>query len=693
MSRCEDNHAPVDAFSMPPQQQELPHLAHPKYRPDIDGLRAVAVLAVVVYHAFPKAVRGGFIGVDIFFVISGYLISTIIFGSLAGSGFSYREFYARRIRRILPALLPVMAATCVIGWYVLLSDEFRELGKHLLASAGFVSNLALWNEAGYFDTAAETKPLLHLWSLAVEEQFYIFWPLFLGLVWRVRSGLGKSKLAWWIGVAAALSFLLNVATIHRHPEAVFYSPLSRIWELAAGALLAHSALRRTAPRGARNSEARVLAGLVLIGLGLYFIQKEKTFPGWWAMLPVLGACLCISAGPLTWLGRNVLGSRVFVWFGLISYPLYLWHWPLLAYARIVENGVPGPVVRGVAVVAAIVLAWLTYRFLERPVRKSDNPAAVRWLLIGMVALAVIGTAIFARLVPARHSDPTLQAIASASTDWGYPDTMQLVKRGGEEIYKIGDGSDRVLLLGDSHIEQYGPRAIELARIAPEKLGTLYFATRGACPAIPQLSEDRDPGCAERREHMEAFARSAEVDAVVIGGCWACYFDVGEQPPSASAPAPDHYYFREGNVRHMLRGGDGVERSFNSLEVFLKSLRAAGKKTYLVLNIPVGEGFEPKSMISGSRLGTLTAPRVDPRVALTASQKRIHDRLQQIAVASGAIVIDPMATLCNVQGQCLRTDAEGIPIYKDATHLRAAYVKRFVSFLDPVFLEPTLPQPK
>ena len=137
---------------------------------------------------------------------------------------------------------------------------------------------------------------------------------------------------------------------------------------------------------------------------------------------------------------------------------------------------------------------------------------------------------------------------------------------------------------------------------------------------------------------------------------------------------------------MLRGGDGVERSFNSLELFLKSLKSAGKKVYLVLNIPVGDGFEPKSMISGSRLGTLTAPRVDPRVMLTASQKRIHDRLQQIAVSSGAIVIDPMATLCNADGQCLRTDADGIPIYKDATHLRAAYVRRFASFVDPAITQ-------
>ncbi|MET0542419.1 MAG: acyltransferase, partial [Variovorax sp.] len=266
---------------MPPQK-EAPHLIHPKYRPDIDGLRAVAVVSVVGYHAFPDLVRGGFIGVDIFFVISGFLISTIIFGSLAGAGFSYREFYARRIRRIFPALLPVMAATFAFGWYVLLSDEFRQLGKHLLGSAGFVSNLVLWGEAGYFDTAAEVKPLQHLWSLAVEEQFYIFWPLLLGLVWRIK---GPRGLMFWMTVAAGLSFLLNVGGVHRHADATFYSPLSRIWELAAGAMLALAAMRRTTEgRAVRGAQVRSVAGLVLLGLGLSLIQKDKAFPGWWAIL-------------------------------------------------------------------------------------------------------------------------------------------------------------------------------------------------------------------------------------------------------------------------------------------------------------------------------------------------------------------------------------------------------------------------
>lgn len=667
-------------------KEEAPHLAHPKYRPDIDGLRAIAVLSVVGYHAFPSWVRGGFIGVDIFFVISGFLISTIILGSLAGKGFSYREFYSRRIRRIFPALLPVMAATFVFGWYVLLADEFSQLGKHVTASAGFVSNLVLWGEAGYFDTAAEAKPLLHLWSLAVEEQFYIFWPLLLGLVWRFKGARG---LMFWMGMATGLSFLLNVAGVHRHADATFYSPLSRIWELAAGGLLAHTAMRRTAEgRPVRGAQLRSIAGVAFIGLGLAMIQHTKAFPGWWALLPVLGACLCISAGMGAWLNRVVLGSRLFVWVGLISYPLYLWHWPLLAFARVVEGGMPPLAVRTGAVVASFVLAWLTYRFIERPIRQSEGRGAVKVLAAVMVALAVVGAVAFFKLLPPRNSDPTLQAIVSAGSDWDYPGSMRSIELEKQDIYRLGQGKERVLLLGDSHVEQYAPRAMELARTEPDRLKDLFFATRGACPPIPNLVEDRDPGCAERVDIMLRFAQSPKIDTVVLGGCWACYFDIGPQPPPPDAPPPaDRYYVREGGVRHMLRGGDGVERAYQALGTTIRSLKAAGKAVYLILNVPVGPGFEPKTMITGSRLKNISASRAGPTAPLTASQQEIHDRLKRIGQDNGAVVIDPMATLCQTPGQCTRSDGHDVPIYKDASHLRASYVRRFATFLDAAIAQP------
>lgn len=208
-----------------------------KYRPDIDGLRAIAVLAVVAFHGLPDLITGGFIGVDIFFVISGYLISTIIFEGLYKNDFYFLDFYARRIRRIFPALLLVLVMVFVFGWFELSPDEYKQLGKHIAAGAGFVSNLAYWSEAGYFDNLSETKPLLHLWSLGIEEQFYIFWPLLLWVFWKRNFNFLTTAL-----ILTIASFALNAKGVRQDSVAAFYSPHSRFWELSCGSLLAWFAL-------------------------------------------------------------------------------------------------------------------------------------------------------------------------------------------------------------------------------------------------------------------------------------------------------------------------------------------------------------------------------------------------------------------------------------------------------------------
>lgn len=220
------------------QEKNLPpasgHLVHPKYRADIDGLRAIAVLSIIVHHAFPNEIKFGFVGVDIFFVISGFLISTIIYNSLERNSFNFFDFYSRRIRRIFPALFVVLASCYAFGWFALLSDEYKQLGKHIAAGAGFISNFILWQESGYFDVASKTKPLLHLWSLGIEEQFYILWPLLVWGAWKTRFNL----LIFTIFVAA-ISFGLNLSKYHTDSVAAFYSPQTRFWELLAGALLAY----------------------------------------------------------------------------------------------------------------------------------------------------------------------------------------------------------------------------------------------------------------------------------------------------------------------------------------------------------------------------------------------------------------------------------------------------------------------
>ncbi|MGZ8289115.1 MAG: acyltransferase family protein [Telluria sp.] len=364
---------------------------HPAYRSDIDGLRAVAVLAVVVFHAFPALLPGGFIGVDVFFVISGFLITTILAREHAAGSFSFAGFYARRIRRIFPALLAVMASCLAFGWFALFPDELKQLGLHMAGGAGFLSNLVLWNEVGYFDRAADTKPLLHLWSLAIEEQFYIVWPVLLLLAHKRLNFMALAA------CLALLSFAANVGFIGAFPSATFYSPASRAWELLLGAVLACAML---APgslpvlTGEKSRNLRSFAGAALLALGLALITRGHAFPGWYALLPVLGAMLLVSAGPQAWFNRMVLSNRVLVWFGLISYPLYLWHWPLLSFAHIVESGTPSPQLRAAAVALAIVLAWLTWRFIERPLRFGAGRYKVAILAGLMTTIAAAGGAIW-----------------------------------------------------------------------------------------------------------------------------------------------------------------------------------------------------------------------------------------------------------------------------------------------------------
>jgi len=231
------------------------HLTHPKYRPDIDGLRAIAVLAVVAFHAFPSWFKGGFIGVDVFFVISGYLISTVIFENLDKETFSFSEFYARRIKRIFPALIIVLIACLVFGWFALLADEYNQLGKHVAAGAGFISNIVFWNESGYFDNVSDTKPLLHLWSLGIEEQFYIVWPFLLWFAWKRNFNI----LTITVLVCIA-SFVLNIKGIKQDVVATFYSPETRFWELLSGSLLAWVTLyKKDAYTNLRNTKPQSIA--------------------------------------------------------------------------------------------------------------------------------------------------------------------------------------------------------------------------------------------------------------------------------------------------------------------------------------------------------------------------------------------------------------------------------------------------
>lgn len=373
------------------------------YRADIDGLRAIAVIAVVVSHAVPSAVTGGFVGVDVFFVISGYLITGNILADLNNGRFQLLTFYDRRIRRLFPALLLVLTVTWIAGWVLLLPGDFKVLGRHLAASAAFVPNFMFWRDLAVTDQDVTIDILLHLWSLGVEEQYYLVWPL------MVLAVFGRwPRIALLTAALLLLSFALNIVLTFDLTEAAFYLPFPRFWELLTGSAIAFAGVyaREIPPRAKlffavateRGSpllnDVKAWTGLALIVGSVFALTKEHMFPGFWVLLPVTGAALLVASGPAATVNR-MLSHRALVAIGLISYPLYLWHWPLLSLVEYSSDKLHATLPRLLIVLLAMPLAWLTYRYIEKPIRyrapEQGRTIETRILLLAMAAIFVLGT--------------------------------------------------------------------------------------------------------------------------------------------------------------------------------------------------------------------------------------------------------------------------------------------------------------
>ncbi len=654
------------------------------YRPDVDGLRAVAVLGVIGFHAFPGGLPGGFIGVDLFFVLSGFLISGIIFRGLADGSFSAAEFYARRIRRIFPGLVLVLAASLVFGWYVLLADEFERLGKHAAAGAGFVANLWLWHEGDYFNGDAANNPLLHLWSLGVEEQFYLLWPPLLILAWK-RSRRSVPFIAALVTIA---SLATNLALIHRFPRAAFYAPFSRLWELTVGGLLAYAKLGRSAEdHNQRRADAMSWVGIGLIVFAA--ATDAKAFPGAWAAVPALGACLIIAAGPRAVVNRQLLSNRLLVGIGLISYPLYLWHWPLLSFARIVGGGPPAPGLCLALIAVSFVLAYATTSLVERRARRARG----RRLLLVLASLAAVnlvgGLTIVRAGVRPRNSGNGVDRVVEARRDLRFPpEGFSAFAMNGRTYHLHAAGGGRALLFGDSHLEQYGARIHRVLSERPADGELAYLVTSGGCPPIPGVEEDQHPGCDAWRADALALAHRPDIDTIVVGACWNCYFIEMTAPPSGErrrgTPESFEYYFEDRGLpqagRRAFRAGDATEPALAALEKMLAMLVRTRKRVFLLLDNPFGTDLDPKSHLAGSRLTTLRCLEEVPPHQLTLREQEVRRRLIEVAARSGAVVIDPMSSLC-AGGLCPIRDGRGAFIYRDGNHLRASTAGAELGYLD------------
>ena len=490
-----------------------------RYRPDIDGLRAIAVTLVANFHAFPEAMPGGFIGVDIFFVISGFLITGIIARELEQKRFSLLAFYQRRIRRIFPALIVVLCTTLVLGWLWMLPAAYAQLSADVFSSAAFFANIALLLQSGYFDIESAKKPLLHLWSLGIEEQFYLFWPLILMLAARLRLSILAT--ACVIGLA---SFVLNVAMIGSDPVATFYLPFTRAWELLAGAALACSWSRLSQTGAANNWRAGI--GLLLIALAAAVLDTKSAFPGWWAILPAAGAALLLSA-PAAWWSRIVLASRPLVWIGLISYPLYLWHWPLLVFFAMIKFAPLTLLERELIVLLSVVLAWLTYWLVESPFRFGrPSPLKIAGLCAGMALVALAGGIV----VQGRGFDfrlpPEIRAMADVLTQSSQWRIHQCLLDLSHEMSFAETCVDRdrrplVLVWGDSTAGALIPglRRAQQTR----DFGIAQF-TSSSCP--PALNADiaGTPNCRAINDRILAIAQKIDPDIVLLHGVTDSHLD-------------------------------------------------------------------------------------------------------------------------------------------------------------------------
>jgi peptidoglycan/LPS O-acetylase OafA/YrhL len=493
---------------------------------------------VVLYHAGAPGIPGGYAGVDVFFVISGYLIAGILIEDRDRDRYSILKFYDRRIRRIFPALFTMLAVSTALAAITLLPSEMAQFARSLGATVLFSSNIYYWKSAGYFSPAAEDNPLLHTWSLSVEEQFYIVFPLALWAAYRM--GL-RRVLPVLLAVAAGASLLLAEWGSRATPLAAFYLLPSRSWELLLGAWLA--AHRRPFPGGRTGSEAAAFGGLAMIAFAVFAYTRETRFPGLAALLPTVGAAFVIWAGrERETLASKVLSARPLVFVGLISYSLYLWHWPLLVFPRLYLVRPLGPAETALVILASMLVAYASWRFVERPFRSSrpDEQAGARRVVfaggIAITASLVLTVSLWA------GASWRLPAEQARLDSYSAPPLMDECADDDKAVECVSRPSrlTKAVLWGDSHAGQY---AEVLEPLADRQGIDLRVVSKPGCPPlvglVPGVSGAEGEACLKRNEAvLEAILADPEVRAVILAARWARFFFEVKDPEWRGLMGPD-----------------------------------------------------------------------------------------------------------------------------------------------------------
>jgi peptidoglycan/LPS O-acetylase OafA/YrhL len=659
------------------------------YRADIDGLRALAILPVVFYHAGIPGFAGGFVGVDVFFVISGYLMASLITGEMERGEFSLLRFYERRVRRIFPALFVMIAACAVVAWFAFMPNEFIYFARSVRDAALFISNYRFEREIGYFDIAAETKPLLHTWSLAVEEQFYIVFPLALVLL----AWLAQRRTALVLFVVLVASLAASAWTVYQKPEAAFYLSQYRIWELLLGAMLAFNVM----PKASRPliREALAAAGVVLIAFAVFTYSDATVFPGLSALVPCAGAALVIhgrtSGGPASLLLR----ARPVVFVGLVSYSMYLWHWPIVVFTRYFDGPELSLVQGGLVAAASFVAAVISWRFVERPFRGHTSRIRRVPLFAGgaaIVALAAVFSAyvVAGQGVPGRLP-PFAARIYAATFDKGRyygPQCFGFDGKGPSvadiragKVCPVGAPASetRFLVWGDSHAAAMAP-AIDVAAGQAGVHGV--FAAQASCPPLPNVelpSRHLTDRCRDFNAAVLDLIDARQIPVVFMIAYWPKYFHDSELPnegiyfdPSVPPPVND-------------RSASIVE----AMDDVLANLKQRGIRVVLVMDVPEMGRFVPEALARAVITGGSTD--IAPSWSYTEKRQALPRKvLAEEAEKHGAAIVDPLPAICR-DGRCYAADDDGIPLYADSDHITAT-VSRSLSYLYEPVLRELFPRP-
>ncbi len=647
-----------------------------RYRPDVDGLRAVGILAVIVYHYGVPGFSGGFVGVDVFFVISGFLITSLIDREIGEHRFTLMHFYERRIRRIFPALTVVLFVIAVIAYFEFFPAVFKRFAESLGATSAFLSNVEFWREAGYFATIADQKPLLHTWSLAVEEQFYLFFPPLMILLARYS----RRWMATVFLVIFAASLGLSVWTASAAPQAGFYLFPSRMWELLVGALIAVGAFPLVSHRLTNNAFAA--SGLAMIVCAVVLYTRDMPFPGAAALLPCLGAGLVIYAGAAGNPAINrILSTRPMVFVGLISYSLYLWHWPLYVFGKYHFQRELMPLETIGLIAASFAIAMLSWRYVEQPFRRPGGVGPRRLIFLQAAAVtsisAVYGAAIYmTNGVPQRFA-PDIQALLAPETQ---TQSTACGTAGSEQtpvglMCKLGRPGRSVsfLVWGDSHARALGPAVDHAA----DRLGALgLFAPLEGCPPLlgmrwRDLGSDR---CRRHNDLIRAFLQEREIDTVILIAHWTWYAEGSQFGKENRAPV----YFHDDESRDLSTA--------ENREVFARSLRRTindlrGKVRRIIIVGPVPEvASEVPTTLAWRRIRGLSE---DIGATPSEFEARNASVMRNFAgFGTSAAFVYPHRILC-AEPRCT-VARDGKPLYFDEEHLSRFGAESVSEVFDPIF---------